>query len=169
MVGILVSDQRETSWKWLWPNRVLYRHLAGGTDKNQHQPQEWQLVSQSQVYERYRNLVAQRLPEMITVVELIICSSIQGTRSCVTVLTTPRHWTLFLVIYLQSTTPPSPHFFRWSNYTPSCTYRLYRNRHFPFPFAGQIFYAFLFTPQVLHVPPIRPNNLAPELNLWRRN
>jgi len=65
-------------------------------------------VSQSQVYERYRNLVAQRLPEMITVVQLIICSSIQGTRSCVTVLTSPRHWTLFLVIYPQSTTPPPP-------------------------------------------------------------
>lgn len=115
---------------------VLNRHLAGGTDENQHQSQKGQPESQSQVYERYRNLVAQRLPAMITVVQLIICSSIQGTRSCVTVLTTPRHWTLFLVIYLQSTNPPLLSLIQL--YSP-CTYRLYRNRHFSFPFAGQNF------------------------------
>jgi hypothetical protein len=132
-------------------------------------------VSQSQFYESYRNPVAQRLPEMITAVQLIICSSFQGTRSCVTVLTTPRHWTLFLVIYLQSTTstppPPPPILLRIQLSSPS-PYRLYRNRHFYFPFAGQNFFmhfSLLHTCYMSHQscsPSLkRPNNTSKEYKL----
>lgn len=137
MVGILVSDQRETSWKWSWPNWGTIPVFGW---KNQRKPTS---TSERATGVPVTSLWALSQPGRSTTswydysVQLIICSSIQGTRRCVTLLTTPRHWTLFLVIYLQSTTP---HVFRWSNYTTSCTYRLYRNRHFPFLLAGQNFW-----------------------------
>lgn len=130
---------------------VLSRHLPGGTDENQHQTQPSHPVSQSQVYERHRNLIA-RLPEMIKSCAADYLFVLSGT----TKLRYRIENTSPLDPVLRNIPPVNKPPFSFADpiILPAAPIRYIATDVSPSRLQAKISYAFLFTPHVLHVPPI---------------